>query len=133
MSNTIKDKVEAVEYLSLVLEVLNKIKSKNENIDLSLVELRKDINRLHSKVDLIDDLRKELSQLESKLNNSIDLSKKELNKKMESLTKYNKEITEKFVVWTEQYAKASEVINKDNGLSDTEEKNPNTNKEKVEK
>jgi hypothetical protein len=113
MSNQIKDRVESVEYLSLVLEVLNKIKTKHENIDYSLAELRKDLNKLHSKVDSIDEVRKELIQLENKVLNSIDLSKKELIKKIDSLTKYNKDITERFVIWTEQNEKQTDKTNKD--------------------
>jgi hypothetical protein len=113
MSNQIKDRVESVEYLSLVLEVLNKIKTKHENIDFSLAELRKDLNKLHSKVDSIDEVRKELIQLENKVLNSIDLSKKELIKKIDSLTKYNKDITERFVIWTEQNEKQTDKTNKD--------------------
>jgi hypothetical protein len=113
MGNQIKDRVESVEYLSLVLEVLNKIKTKHENIDFSLAELRKDLNKLHSKVDSIDEVRKELIQLENKVLNSIDLSKKELNKKIDSLTKYNKDITERFVIWTEQNEKQTDKTNKD--------------------
>ncbi len=113
MSNQIRDKVESVEYLSLLLEVLNKIKNKNENIELSLAELRKDLNRLHTKVDLIDELRKDMIQIENKLNNNFDLSKKELIKKIDTLTKYNKDITERFVIWTEENAKKIDSENKD--------------------
>jgi hypothetical protein len=94
MSDSIKNKILQTEFYKTMLEVLQQIKSKYENIELVIQELKKDINRLHSKVDNIEEFESELEQLKLKMEQGFETTRKDIAKKIDGLSKTNKEILE---------------------------------------
>jgi hypothetical protein len=112
MSDNIKKKIESTEFYKIMLDILNQIKAKYENLDNTINELKKDVDRLHAKVENLDDIRIEVQQIKSKIEAGIESNRKEILKKLEGQTKATKEMMMKFLdnVEKEQQKKKEEKI-----------------------
>jgi chromosome segregation ATPase len=110
MSDNIKKKIESTEFYKIMLDILNQIKAKYENLDNTINELKKDVDRLHAKVENLDDIRIEVQQIKSKIEAGIESNRKEILKKLEGQTKATKEMMMKFLdnVEKEQQKKKEE-------------------------
>jgi uncharacterized phage infection (PIP) family protein YhgE len=110
MSDNIKKKIESTEFYKIMLDILNQIKAKYENLDNTINELKKDVDRLHAKVENLDDIRIEVQQIKSKIESGIESNRKEILKKLEGQTKATKEMMMKFLdnVEKEQQKKKEE-------------------------
>jgi hypothetical protein len=110
MSDNIKKKIESTEFYKIMLDILNQIKAKYENLDNTINELKKDVDRLHAKVENLDDIRIEVQQIKSKIEVGIESNRKEILKKLEGQTKATKEMMMKFLdnVEKEQQKKKEE-------------------------
>jgi len=112
MSDNIKKKIESTEFYKIMLDTLTQIKTKYENLDNTITELKKDINRLHGKVENLEDIRVEVEQIKSKIETGIENNRKEILKKLEGQTKTTKEMMMKFLdnVEKEQQKKKEETL-----------------------
>ena len=97
MSDNIKKKLESNEFYKNMLEILMQIKGKYENLDITITELKKDVDRLHGKVEKLEDIGIEIEQIKSKIESGIDNNRKEILKKLDAQTKATKELMIKFL------------------------------------
>jgi hypothetical protein len=97
MSDNIKKKLESNEFYKNMLEILMQIKGKYENLDTTITELKKDVDRLHGKVEKLEDIGIEIEQIKSKIESGIDNNRKEILKKLDAQTKATKELMIKFL------------------------------------
>jgi ElaB/YqjD/DUF883 family membrane-anchored ribosome-binding protein len=97
MSDNIKKKLESNEFYKNMLEILMQIKGKYENLDTTITELKKDVDRLHGKVEKLEDIGIEIEQIKSKIESGIDNNRKEILKRLDAQTKATKELMINFL------------------------------------
>lgn len=97
MSDNIKKKIESNEFYKMMLEVLMQIKGKYESLDSSINELKKSVDRIHGKLENLEEIRIEVEQIKSKIELGMENNRKEILKKLEAQIKANKEMMIKFL------------------------------------
>jgi hypothetical protein len=90
MSN-VKELINSVEVYKLIYEIARASKGKYEDISNALQELRKDIDRIHTKLSELETLKTEVMNFKSKISENLELLKKDFGKKLEVVIKQSKD------------------------------------------
>lgn len=126
MSN-VKELINSVEVYKLIYEIASASKGKYENISIALQELRKDIDRIHTKLGELETIKIEVVNFKAKINENLELIRKDFGKKLDGVIKQfkeSKEFSDKLIDKMDSIIKS---INKPN-LETVSNTNSETNK-----
>jgi soluble cytochrome b562 len=90
MSN-IKEVINSVEVYKLIFEIVSSSKNKYEDISNALKELRKDIDRIHTKLGELETLKIEVSNFKNTINDNLEILRKDFGKKLDNVIKQSKD------------------------------------------
>ena len=89
--NNIKEIINSVEVYKLIFEIVNSSKNKYEDISSALQELKKDIDRIHTKLGELETIKIEVTNFKNKINENLELIRKDFGKKLDTVIKQSKE------------------------------------------
>ncbi len=126
MSN-VKELINSVEVYKLIYEIASASKGKYEDISNALQELRKDIDRIHTKLGELETIKIEVVNFKAKITENLELIKKDFGKKLDVVIKQSKESKEFSDKLIDKMDSIIKSINKPN-LETVSNTNSETNK-----
>ncbi len=126
MSN-VKELINSVEVYKLIYEIASASKGKYEDISNALQELRRDIDRIHTKLGEIETIKIEVVNFKAKISENLELIKKDFGKKLDVVIKQSKESKEFSDKLIDKMDSIIKSINKPN-LETVNNTNSETNK-----
>lgn len=126
MSN-VKELINSVEVYKLIYEIASASKGKYEDISNALQELRKDIDRIHTKLGELETIKIEVVNFKAKINENLELIRKDFGKKLDVVIKQSKESKEFSDKLIDKMDSIIKSINKPN-LETVSNTNSETNK-----
>jgi ElaB/YqjD/DUF883 family membrane-anchored ribosome-binding protein len=126
MSN-VKELINSVEVYKLIYEIASASKGKYEDISNALQELRRDIDRIHTKLGELETIKIEVVNFKAKISENLELIKKDFGKKLDVVIKQSKESKEFSDKLIDKMDSIIKSINKPN-LEPVSNTNSETNK-----
>jgi len=126
MSN-VKELINSVEVYKLIYEIASASKGKYEDISNALQELRRDIDRIHTKLGELETIKIEVVNFKAKISENLELIKKDFGKKLDVVIKQSKESKEFSDKLIDKMDSIIKSINKPN-LETVNNTNSETNK-----
>ena len=126
MSN-VKELINSVEVYKLIYEIASASKGKYEDISNALQELRRDIDRIHTKLGELETIKIEVVNFKAKISENLELIKKDFGKKLDVVIKQSKESKEFSDKLIDKMDSIIKSINKPN-LETVKNTNSETNK-----